>query len=197
MYTYEVEFVDRKVCNLEKSVSLDQNLLIRAKAGDQTAYVEILEFFTPLLRMITSSYFLIGGDREDLFQEGCLGLYGAVCSYEAEKNDNFIKYAKICIHRALLSAVKRDSRLKNASLNTSIPLSDAPELKEMSAEDIVLGRERLVEVYEKIEDKLTDREHRVLSLFVDGNSYKEIAEKLGINAKAVDNALTRIRGKLQ
>ena len=189
--------MDRKVCNLEKSVSFDQKLLKAAKAEDQIAYTQIVTYFEPIIRMISSSYYLSGGDREDLIQEGRIALINAVRSFDTAKGDSFEKYAKICIHRAMLSAIKRDTRLKNTLLNTSVSLSEELQLSDKSAEDIVLGRERLLEVYEKIEDKLTDMERQVLSFFVDGYSYKEIADALGKNAKAVDNALSRIRGKLQ
>ena len=130
-------------------------------------------------------------------QEGLIGLYRAVCSYDAEKNDNFVKYAKICIHRAILKAIKADTRLKNAVLNSSLPLSDELGLQGESAEEAAIKKERLLDVYEKIEDELTDLERTVLRLFVDGLSYKEIADRLGKNPKSVDNALSRIRGKLQ
>lgn len=197
MYTYEGKNVDRKVCKLEKAVDFDQNLLSLALQNDQEAYARIIHYFYPIIASISSSYFLSGGDRDDLMQEGLIGLYRAVCSYDAEKNDNFVKYAKICIHRAILKAIKADTRLKNAVLNSSLPLSDELGLQGESAEEVAIKKERLLDVYEKIEDELTDLERAVLRLFVDGLSYKEIAERLGKNSKAVDNALSRIRGKLQ
>ncbi len=197
MYTYRCKIVDRKVCKLEKAVDFDQNLLSLALQNDQEAYARIIHYFYPIIGSISSSYFLSGGDRDDLMQEGLIGLYRAVCSYEPEKNDSFVKYAKICIHRAILSAIKADTRLKNAVLNSSLPLSDELGLQGESAEEAAIKRERLLDVYEKIEDELTDLERTVLGLFMDGLSYKQIAEQLGKSPKSVDNALTRIRGKLQ
>lgn len=182
---------------MEKAVDFDQKLLSRALRNDQEAYARIIHYFYPIIASISSSYFLSGGDRDDLMQEGLIGLYRAVCSYDADKNDSFVKYAKICIHRAILSAIKADTRLKNAALNTSLPLSDELELRGESAEEAAIKRERLLDVYEKIEDELTNLERTVLSLFVDGLSYKEIAAHLGKSPKSVDNALMRIRGKLQ
>lgn len=197
MYTYQSENVDRKVCNLKNSVSFDRNLLKAARADDQNAYAELVRFFDPIIRMICSSYFLVGGDNEDLVQEGRIGLYNAVRSFDESKNDNFVKYAKICIHRAILTAIKTDARLKNTLLNTSVSLDERIEISEESAEEMFLTRERLLEVYERIEDNLTDMERKVLDLFVDGYAYREIGDLIGKNSKSVDNALSRIRGKLQ
>lgn len=196
IYTYCCNFVDRKVCILENFVDFDASLLARALQNDQEAYAKIIHYFYPIISSISSSYFLTGGDRDDLMQEGLIGLYRAVCSYDAGKNDNFVKYAKICIHRSILTAIKADARLKNSALNSSLPLSDKLGLQGESAEDAALHRERLLDVYERIEDELTALERQVLSLFIDGLSYKEIADRLGKNPKAVDNALSRIRGKL-
>lgn len=181
---------------MEKFVTFDHNLLALALQNDQDAYAQIIHFFYPIIASISSSYFLSGGDRDDLMQEGLIGLYRAVCSYDEGKNDNFVKYAKICIHRAILTAIKADARLKNSALNTSLPLSDKLELKGESAEETAIQRERLLDVYEKIEDKLSDLERTILSLFIDGLSYKQIADKVGKSPKSVDNALCRIRGKL-
>ncbi len=182
---------------MKNPVSFDRNLLKKASDGDQEAYAQIIHYFYPIIRMISYSYHLSGGDQDDLMQEGLIGLYRATVSFDESKNDNFVKYAKICIHRAMLNAIKNDTRQKHFFLNSSVSFSEELGLTEQSAEDSVLQREHLINVYERIEDELSDMERAVLSLYMDGLSYKEIADKLQKNTKAVDNALARIRGKLQ
>lgn len=189
--------MDRKVCTLEKMTNFDPSLLTRATLGDQDAYTVIIRYFFPIVKSISASYFLVGGDRDDLIQEGLIGLYRAVVSFDSHRHNNFVLYARICIHRAMLNAVKADNRLKNTFLNHSGRFGD-DESEPIGGDplDEIVRRESILNAYEKMEQKLSPLEQRVLMLSLEGHSHTEIAEALNKNTKSVENAFSRIRKKL-
>lgn len=182
---------------MEKMEIFGQDLLQNAINGDQGAQDRIIRDLDPLILSISSNYHLTGGDHEDLCQEARVAVTKALRSYDPAKNDNFVAYAAICIKNAMQSAVKSDQRQKAQVLNTAVEYNDELGLAGDSAEKVVLRREQLLDVNTKIRRKLSSLEKEVLMLFADGYSYKEIAARMDINTKAVDNALARVRTKLQ
>ncbi len=177
--------------------NFDQLLLQNAINGDQGAQDQIIRQLEPMILSISSNYHLTGGDHEDLCQEARVAVTKALRSYDAQKNDSFAAYAAICIKNAMQSAVKSDQRQKAQVLNTAVEYNDQLGLAGDSAEKVVLRREQMLDVNTKIRQKLSPLEKQALMLFADGYSYKEIAARMNINTKAVDNALARVRAKLQ
>lgn len=163
---------------------------------DPTAYEQIMRRFWPIIKSIAGQYFLAGGDNEDLLQEGQIALYKATLSYDADKNDDFVKYAKICIHRAMINAVENANRQKNAILSNSVEYDEMLHSPGITLEQTVLQREQLLNVYERIEDALSPTERQVLMMSIDGKTHKEIAAVVGKTPKAVEGILSRIRAKL-
>lgn len=168
-----------------------------ADLQNPAAYESVMRHFAPLIKTISHSYFLKGGDIEDLMQEGYIALYHATRSFDAAKNNDFEKYAKICIHRAMINAIKSDARQKNTVLSFAVEYTEDLPLADISAEEAVLGREKLLNVYERIEDALTPTERKILSMVIDGQTHKQIGAALGKTPKAIESTLARIRGKLE
>lgn len=181
---------------MDTTIFSDPSLLLRARENEPEALAAIFGQMTGLVASIAASYYLAGGDQDDLLQEGFIGLLRAVRTYDSTRCDSFEKYAKICIHRSILSAIKSASRKKHAPLNDSVEISDQLPQQSANPEDLFVMRENLVSMYAMIDIKLTPLERSVLDLYVEGLSHKEIAARLSKNCKAVDNALSRIRNKL-
>lgn len=188
---------------------LDDNVLqAKACCGDRLAEQQLAMRYSRLVRICSRPLFLAGGDNEDLIQEGMLGLLSAIRQYDPKMNASFKTYAELCIRRRMLSAVKSASRNKHNPLNdrvsldsllseeTQIPLSAYTELFRRTPEEQVLARENKEELYLSFERCLSKLEKAVLSLYLDGLSYADIAKELGKDEKAVDNAVQRIRRKL-
>ncbi len=175
---------------------ISQALLTAARSGDPVALNQIILMLNSLLIKISSRYFIIGGDKEDLLQEARIGLMKAIKSYNPERNSDFIAYAKTCIHNHIISAINEAKAQKHAALNKSVDLDSATLFSYDSPMDLVISRETLESVCAMAEDKLSHLEKQVLSLYLDGLSYKKIASLLHISEKSVSNALCRIRSKL-
>ncbi len=187
--------------------SLDQEWIILAKLGDHTAIGQLMAKYKHLVRNVVRKYFLVGGDQEDLMQEGMIGLYDAILSYDIEKNDHFEPYAYLLIERHVLNAIKKATSYKNSPLNDgarldhqgglgveegTIPLA----MDSLTPEEILVRQEQERLFHEAIETKLTTLEKDIVALYLKGFSYQMIAEKLSISAKSVDNGLSRIKAKL-
>ena len=182
----------------------DERLTALVRQGDMSACEFLLEKYKNLVRSATAPYYLEGADRDDLLQEGMIGLYNAIHSFDGEKGYSFTAFAVSCIKRNAISAVRRSQRKKNGPLNSYVSLEQSPagddagglprlpdpELLFIEAESDVLLRERL-------KSSLTKLEYSVLLLFMEGRSYREIADLLGKDEKAVDNALRRIKNKMK
>ena len=181
---------------LGEIAGFDIELVRRAQAGDENAQAKVIRYFFPMVRKISRSYFIYGGDYEDIFQEGLIGLLGAIRSYDRAKSDNFVKYAKLCVNRSIMSAIKSAGRKKHLPLNSSVDITGETALSYDDPEETVIIRERLGAVNSKIDSRLSELEKNVLDLYLDGLSYKEISVRLGKSAKAVENAIWRIRNKL-
>ena len=181
-----------------------QNLAVK---GDREAEEKLAERYLRLVRMCARPLFLAGGDSEDLIQEGTFGLLSAIRQFDPDANVSFKTFAEHCIKMRLLSAIKSASRLKHFPLNDGISFeqlseesgantSAFPELFRRTPEELVLARENKEELYSTFLQCLSKFEIKVLDLYLDGLSYREIAEKLGKSAKSIDNAVQRVRKKL-
>ena len=191
----------------------DEALVERSHAGDARADETLCERYKNIVRIKARPYFLIGADREDLMQEGMIGLYKAIRDYTPDHNAVFRSFAEMCIVRQLISAIKRATRKKHAPLNTYVSLygstfaeednRERPLLDTMamvrteSPEDAFISKESTEHILGSIEKLLTPLEKQVLDLFMDGYSYQQIAAALGRGTKTVDNALQRIKRKLE
>ncbi|MDP1808446.1 MAG: RNA polymerase sporulation sigma factor SigH [Actinomycetota bacterium] len=177
----------------------DIELILSARAGDQAALEALMKRHKSLVKMRARPYFLIGADRDDLIQEGMIGLFKAVRDFDPELNVSFRAFAEMCITRQLITAIKTASRQKHIPLNSYVSLDGEALLSGRRAADpveTVLAAERVRYVREITEGRLTPLESTVLLAYISGKSYREIAQDLKCGAKAVDNALQRIKRKM-
>lgn len=185
----------------------DAELQSLTAKGNRSAEEALAGRYLQLVRACARPLFLAGGDSEDLIQEGTFGLVTAIRQFDPDQGASFRTFAEHCIKTRLLSAVKSASRLKHFPLNggvsfeqlsedPSTQLSVFPEFLRRSPEDVVLARESKEELYTAFAEQLSRLERKVLSLYLDGLSYKDIAQRLGKEPKAIDNAVQRIRRKL-
>ena len=189
----------------------DQYLVALAKQGRADAYDRLVRRYHGFVRLKASSYFLLGGDGDDLLQEGLVGLYKAIRDYRSDRESSFRSFAELCITRQIITAVKTATRNKHTPLNQSISFSytvtadgdSEPGLDEMlpgpTAHDPVnqvISAEELHSLVECLSTTLSDLESSVLSLYLDGRSYEEMAGRIGCDTKTVDNALQRVKRKV-
>jgi RNA polymerase sporulation-specific sigma factor len=188
----------------------DEGLVRQARDGDERALLELLERYRGFARSKARSYFLVGGDREDIVQEGMIGLYKAVRDYADGHGASFRSFAELCITRQILTAIKTATRQKHSPLNSYVsfdrPHDDDPEhtLGESLAVEVAADPlERIVEdddlraLQDTFDEVLSGLETEVLQLYIEGRSYQEIAQQLGRRVKSIDNALQRIKRKLE
>lgn len=183
----------------------DEELCLRCADGDAAAEEELVCRYGRLVRVCARPLFLTGGDSEDLFQEGMLGLLKAVRSFSNERDTSFRTYAEICIRSRLYSAVRADQGKKHSPLNHSIsfelPLFDEANAylfsSEESPEDVIIGREELKERLAALHGQLSEFEANILPPYLSGLSCSEIAQRVGRSVKSVDNAIQRIRRKVE
>jgi RNA polymerase sporulation-specific sigma factor len=190
----------------------DYFLIALAKSGDRTAYDRIVRRYYGFVRLKASSYFLAGGDSDDLIQEGLVGLYKAVRDYRSDRESSFRNFAELCITRQIITAVKTATRNKHTPLNQYVSFSATPAGSsgdsEPTLEDVIPGStvhdpvnqvissEELRSLVDCLATALSDLESRELSLYLDGYSYTTIGERLGCDCKTVDNALQRVKRKV-
>jgi RNA polymerase sporulation-specific sigma factor len=189
----------------------DGYLIALAKQGSAPAYDAIVRRYYGFVRLKASSYFLAGGDADDLIQEGLVGLYKAVRDYRTDRESSFRNFAELCITRQIITAVKTASRNKHAPLNRFVSFSTSPAgavdsdptldevLPGPPAHDPVnqaISSEELRALIACLSTVLSELESRVLGLYLDGYSYQQIGEQLGCEAKTVDNALQRVKRKV-
>lgn len=188
-------------------MNMDEELICLSKLGDSNAISKLLTKYKHLVKNVARKYYLVGGDQEDLMQEGMIGLYDAILSFDVSKNDHFEAYAYLIIQRNILNAIKRDSALKFSPLNDGAHLNHQGELEheessfaypmeQKTPEEVLLQQERDHAFEEAIDTHLSDLEKDIVRLYLKGKSYSEIASSLGIRPKSVDNALSRIKKKL-
>ena len=190
----------------------DGFLIALAKLGDRNAYDRLVRRYHGFVRLKASSYFLAGGDSDDLIQEGLVGLYKAVRDYRTDRESSFRNFAELCITRQIITAVKTATRNKHTPLNqyvsfSSTPAGDAGDndstLDEMlpgsSVHDPVnqvISSEELRALVACLSTALSELESRVLALYLDGHSYEEVGRRIGCDCKTVDNALQRVKRKV-
>ena len=189
----------------------DEELVELSAAGDKAATECILARYKNLVRARGRMYFLAGADREDIIQEGMIGLFKAIRDFDSAKLSSFRGFAELCIKRQIITAVKNANRQKHIPLNTYVSLStpfydeesegvmgelvaDSPET---NPENLVIRKEKAASMSDKIDESLSELEKKVLSLYLSGKNYQEIAEILGRSPKSADNALQRIRKKIE
>ncbi len=185
----------------------DAELQTAASSGDRVAEEALVERYMRLVRSCARPLFLAGGDSEDLIQEGMFGVLSAIRQFDPKGGASFRTFAEHCVRMRLLSAVKSASRLKHLPLNDGLSLeqlsedsnahiSAMSEILRQNPEDLILARERTEELYAELSKCLSKLEKQVLDLYLDGLSYREIAQYLKRDEKAIDNAVQRIRRKL-
>jgi RNA polymerase sporulation-specific sigma factor len=192
----------------------DEEVVSRIQNGDQPAIDYLLEKYKYLVRNKAKALFLIGGDKDDLIQEGMIGLYKAIRDYRAGKDSSFFNFADLCISRQIYSAIKASNRKKNIPLNTYISLyapayGENGDMEDKEAlvdiihqknvsnpEELVIDKENTSMIEYELVRRLSDLEKQVLDLYMQDLKYVQIAEVLGKEPKTIDNALTRIKSKL-
>lgn len=190
----------------------DEEVVIDAKDNDNTVALEyLINKYRNFVRAKARSYFLIGADREDIIQEGMIGLYKAIRDFRNDKLSSFRAFAELCVTRQIITAIKTATRQKHIPLNSYVSLnkpiydedSDRTLLDVLSGskisdpEELVISREEFVDIEEKMGEILSDLEWKVLMSYLDGKSYQEIAVELDRHVKSIDNALQRVKRKLE
>jgi RNA polymerase sporulation-specific sigma factor len=190
----------------------DLQLVVRARNGDLRSMDTLIRRYTGFVRLKASSYFLAGGDSEDLIQEGLIGLYKAVRDFRSDKETSFRSFAELCITRQIITAIKTATRFKHAPLNTYVSFSQTPAGQE-SEGDCTLGdalpgpsvdepsicvisTEELQSLVFCLGTGLSKLESDALRLYLEGSSYEDMAVELGVDTKTIDNALQRVKRKI-
>ncbi|GBD28743.1 RNA polymerase sigma-H factor [bacterium HR31] len=190
---------------------LDEDLVEAAKAGDDRASEFLIHKYRNFVRVKAKAYFLVGADREDIIQEGMIGLYKAIRDFRRDKLSSFRAFAELCITRQIITAIKTATRQKHIPLNSYVSLNkpiyddDSDRtlldviggLRVADPEELVINRESSARMRQRIRQNLSELEHRVLNLYLDGKSYQEMANELQRHVKSIDNALQRVKRKLE
>lgn len=185
----------------------DEQLIARLRGGEKEITDYLMEKYKPMVRKKANAMYLIGGENEDLIQEGMIGLFKALRDYKEDRGGGFAGFADLCISRQLYSAIEASNRKKNQPLNTYVSMSaagaDGVELEGFLTDDaknpelLVIEQEYWKMFRELLEKNLSKMEHTVLKLYLKGNNYIQIAEQMGKSPKSIDNALQRIRQKIR
>lgn len=190
----------------------DEEVVLLAQSGDTLATERIMNKYSDVVRRRARTYFLVGADREDVIQEGMIGLFKAVRDFAPDKQSGFKAFAELCITRQIITAIKTATRQKHMPLNTYIslnrPLYDeeyettlmdvlGEDKSTANPEEIMINREQFEDIHLKMDEILSAFECRVLSLYLQGKSYQDIGSVLEREPKAIDNALQRIKRKLE
>lgn len=190
------------------------NIILEAKSGNEQAFSEIAKKYKQLVSNIAKKYYIVGGDSDDIVQEGMIALYNAILTYDKDKQISFYSYAKTCIENRIKNLIKSDNSYKNFYLNDSVKYDAQGDVVKYnnvtekssvwtpidvvnSPEETIANNENEKLLKDEIESKLSGLEYDVLTLFLEGESYEQISKTLKINVKSVDNALNRIKNKLK
>lgn len=190
---------------------IDEDVIHEAKAGNEKALEYLINKYKSFVRAKARTYFLIGADREDIIQEGMIGLFKAIRDYKGDKLSSFRAFAELCITRQIITAIKTATRQKHIPLNSYVSLnkpifdeeSDRTLMDVISEENIsdpeelVINREEFLGIENKMGEILSSLEWEVLTSYLEGKSYQEIAEDLDRHVKSIDNALQRVKRKLE
>ena len=190
----------------------DLQLVIRARNGDGKSMDTLIRRYTGFVRLKASSYFLAGGDSEDLIQEGLIGLYKAVRDFRSDKETSFRSFAELCITRQIITAIKTATRFKHAPLNTYVSFSQTPAGQESEGDCtlgdalpgsivdepsiVVISTEELQSLVFCLGTGLSKLEADALRLYLEGSSYEAMAQELSFDTKTIDNALQRVKRKI-
>jgi RNA polymerase sporulation-specific sigma factor len=189
----------------------DEEIVKLAKNGDEMATEYLINKYKNFVRVKAKSYFLVGADREDIIQEGMIGLYKSIRDFRADKLSSFRAFAELCITRQIITAIKTATRQKHIPLNSYISLnkpiydedSDRTMLDILSGtkvtdpEEVFISHELSDDLREKIQENLSELESRVLLSYLEGKSYQEMAKELNRHVKSIDNALQRVKRKIE
>jgi RNA polymerase sporulation-specific sigma factor len=189
----------------------DELLVDRVHQGDSGALDFLIHKYRNFVRAKARTYFLIGADKEDIVQEGMIGLFKAIRDYKEDKLTSFKAFAELCITRQIITAIKTATRQKHIPLNSYVsldkPIYDEESdrtlmdvitgVKVMDPEELIINQEEFDYIELKMSELLSDLERKVLSLYLDGQSYQEISEELDRHVKSIDNALQRVKRKLE
>ncbi len=190
----------------------DDEMVLAARGGDDAALAELLTKYRAFARVKARSYFLVGADREDIVQEGMIGLYKAIRDFNPDMQSSFRAFAELCVTRQIITAIKTATRQKHGPLNNYVSFSRPvggdddgervladvlPTVQISDPADLVISAERIRALQAHFDEVLSDLETEVLRLYVEGKSYQEIAERLQRHVKSIDNALQRIKRKLE
>jgi RNA polymerase sporulation-specific sigma factor len=202
--TYSAQRAERELEDLQ--------LVLRARNGDTKAMDMLIRRYTGFVRLKSSSYFLAGGDSEDLIQEGLIGLYKAVRDFRSDKETSFRSFAELCITRQIITAIKTATRFKHSPLNTYVSFSQTPAGQESEGDCtlgdalpgpgvdepsiMVISTEELQSLVFCLGTGLSQLESDALRLYLEGSSYEEMAERLSVDTKTIDNALQRVKRKI-
>lgn len=189
----------------------DEEIAVLAQQGDNLASEFLLNKYKNFVRSKARSYFLVGADHEDIVQEGMIGLFKAFRDFKPDKLSSFRAFAELCITRQIITAIKTATRQKHIPLNSYVSLNKPiydeesdrtlldviTEGRATNPEELLIGQEDLSSIEGRIGEALSDLEWEVLTSYLDGKSYQEIAEDLGRHVKSIDNALQRVKRKLE
>ena len=187
----------------------DEELMALSQKGDESAENEILEKYKDTVVIISRGYFIIGGELEDIIQEGMIGLYKAIKNFSKNKNATFKTFAIMCIKHQIQTAIKKANTKQNLPLSNSVSLQSFSEKSEedeflpvnlifqVSPDEKIINRENYKYLVSAIKKTLSKKEFEVLKYYLRGYTYKEIADFLNLNQKSIDNSLSRIKNKLK
>ncbi|MGB9779915.1 RNA polymerase sporulation sigma factor SigH [Caldanaerobacter sp.] len=189
----------------------EEEVVERAQQGDELALEYLIERYKNFVKAKARTYFLVGADKEDIIQEGMIGLYKAIRDYKNNKLTSFKAFAELCVTRQIITAIKTATRQKHIPLNSYVSLnkpifdeeSDRTLMDVVSTqcisdpEELIISKEEYVNIENKMEELLSGLEWEVLVAYLDGKSYQEIAEGLNRHVKSIDNALQRVKRKLE
>lgn len=197
---------------MDYSVMTDEKLIELSRDGKDEVIDYLLDKYKGLVRRKARTMFLVGGDTDDLIQEGMIGLYKAVRDYDIRKEASFLTFANICIDRQIYSAINASNRKKHSPLNSyiSFPLlnfsndnvtnelyMDKQNVNHRNPEDLYIDRENVLHIEHTLEKELSAFEYEVLKMYIDGADYIEIAERMDKKPKSIDNAIQRIKKKVK
>lgn len=196
----------------ENYLQFDDDVLVDlVHKGDSEALDFLIQKYRNFVRAKARTYFLIGADKEDIVQEGMIGLYKAIRDFKGDKLSSFKAFAELCITRQIITAIKTATRQKHIPLNSYVSL-DKPIYDEesdrtlmdvisgtkvLNPEELIINQEEFDDIEIKMAELLSDLERKVLALYLDGQSYQEISEELNRHVKSIDNALQRVKRKLE
>jgi RNA polymerase sporulation-specific sigma factor len=208
-FVVNIDLKERSVSDYE--LMEDESLVELVHEGDSAALEYLINKYKNFVRAKARSYFLIGADREDIIQEGMIGLYKAIRDFKEDKLSSFKAFAELCITRQMITAIKTATRQKHIPLNSYVSL-DKPIYDEESdrtlmdvicgtkvtdPEELIINQEEFDDIEVKMGEILSDLERKVLMLYLDGRSYQEISVDLDRHVKSIDNALQRVKRKLE